>query len=474
MATVEHTYEINNVIDPDDPDSQVNSTQWNGTAAHALALGADENFVTAAQLVVIGNTSGTNTGDSAGHTGLLDETAHDALDHTGLTGIPSITGLVAKADYNAQTILAATSDDTPAALTVTEQTVVGRVTGGNIAAITIDSDLSSVSASDDTIPSAKATKAMGDLKAPLASPTFTGTLTVPIALTGVLRADAGVMSVDAMTAYPLLAGRSGGQTLIGSTLASGNLTLRSTSHATKGKILFGNPFVALSAYDEANNSFGIGTASPGTSKLYINQTADVDATLRVDAARTLSGANTIAEFYNSGVLRTRLRALGIQDWYLNSSAGEVGTIGFSTPDGSPGILISNLTGRVTFQQNKTDHRLVIGASATGTSPEQVTLLTTGNVGIGEASPTAYLHIKAGTASENTAPLKFTSGTVNTTPEAGTMEYNNTPHFTNSDATRRHIALAPNTTKVTAGAPYTNDGYVVINIGGTDFKVMTTA
>jgi hypothetical protein len=34
------------------------------------------------------------------------------------------------------------------------------------------------------------------LKAPLASPTFTGTLTVPVGLTGVLRADTGVVSVD--------------------------------------------------------------------------------------------------------------------------------------------------------------------------------------------------------------------------------------------------------------------------------------
>ena len=32
--------------------------------------------------------------------------------------------------------------------------------------------------------------------APLASPTFTGTVTVPVALTGVLRADSGVVSVD--------------------------------------------------------------------------------------------------------------------------------------------------------------------------------------------------------------------------------------------------------------------------------------
>jgi hypothetical protein len=53
------------------------------------------------------------------------------------------------------------------------------------------------------------------------------------------------------------AGASGGQTLKGDTLTGGNLTLMSTAHATKGKILFGT-----SAYDEANNRLGIGTASP--------------------------------------------------------------------------------------------------------------------------------------------------------------------------------------------------------------------
>jgi len=46
-------------------------------------------------------------------------------------------GAVMEADYNANTILAATSDDTPAALTVGEQTVVGRITGGNIAALSV-------------------------------------------------------------------------------------------------------------------------------------------------------------------------------------------------------------------------------------------------------------------------------------------------------------------------------------------------
>lgn len=84
---------------------------------------------------------------------------------------------VAKATYDANTILYATTDNTPVALTVGANTVVGRV-GGDITTLAIDSDLSSVSASDDTVPSAKATKAMGDLKLPLAGGTMTGSITL--------------------------------------------------------------------------------------------------------------------------------------------------------------------------------------------------------------------------------------------------------------------------------------------------------
>lgn len=81
------------------------------------------------------------------------------------TGDQDLSGLVAKSTYDAHTVLAATTDNTPAALTISEQTVLGRATGGNIAALAIDSDLSSVSSNDDTIPSAKATKAALDGKA---------------------------------------------------------------------------------------------------------------------------------------------------------------------------------------------------------------------------------------------------------------------------------------------------------------------
>jgi hypothetical protein len=43
----------------------------------------------------------------------------------------------------------------------------------------------------------------------------------------------------------------------GGTTSAGNLTLRSTSHATRGKLLIGT-----SAYDEANNRLGVGTVTP--------------------------------------------------------------------------------------------------------------------------------------------------------------------------------------------------------------------
>lgn len=46
-------------------------------------------------------------------------------------------GAVMESDYNAHSILAATDDNTPAVLTVTEQTVVGRLTSGNISAVAI-------------------------------------------------------------------------------------------------------------------------------------------------------------------------------------------------------------------------------------------------------------------------------------------------------------------------------------------------
>jgi len=115
-----------------------------------------------------------------------------------------------------------------------------------------------------------------------------------------------------------------------------------------------------------------------------------------------------------------------------------------------------------------------GTIGVSSGTEKLSMLQTGAVGLGgTTAPTAWLHLPAGTATASTAPLKLTSGTNLTTPEAGAMEYNGRFSLTESGATRRFVVQAVASTKTTAGAPYTNDGYATITINGTDIRVMTT-
>jgi hypothetical protein len=74
----------------------------------------------------------------------------------------------------------------------------------------------------------------------------------------------------------------------------------------------------------------------------------------------------------------------------------------------------------------------------------------GQVGFGGiTSPTAVVHLAAGTAAASTAPLKFTSGVNLTTPEAGAVEYDGTDvTFTDSTPTRQVIATKSSTQTLT--------------------------
>ncbi|MFA6520406.1 MAG: DUF5000 domain-containing lipoprotein [Candidatus Paceibacterota bacterium] len=60
--------------------------------------------------------------------------------------------------------------------------------------------------------------------------------------------------------------------------------------------------------------------------------------------------------------------------------------------------------------------------------EAMTILNDGNMGIGILSPSAVLHLKAGTASAGTGPLKFTAGANLTSPESGTLEFDGSNYF----------------------------------------------
>ena len=92
---------------------------------------------------------------------------------------------------------------------------------------------------------------------------------------------------DDHTQYALLAGRSGGQSLTGGTASANDLTLSSTSNATKGKINLGSS----SAFDEANNRLGIGSNTP-ESLLHLEQ-SNVKYNISANSTTTSGAVNAV-------------------------------------------------------------------------------------------------------------------------------------------------------------------------------------
>lgn len=144
-------------------------------------------------------------------------------------------------------------------------------------------------------------------------------------LLGISSLGSGITLVNGALTNELLTGKAGGQTVIGGTAAGENLTLQSTAHATRGKLLFGT-----SAYDEVNHRLGIGTASPST-ELHISKAATVG--LRLDG--NLAGGQS-----------------GLQLWNNNQSTGVINFAMFGTTEGgsSFGIVRSGMGELSCFQQ----------------------------------------------------------------------------------------------------------------------------
>jgi hypothetical protein len=167
---------------------------------------------------------------------------------------------------------------------------------------------------------------------------------------------------DDHTQYMRLSGRVSGQTLIGGTAASENLTLSSTGNATKGAIIFGD-----SRYNEATNRLILGAAT-GTGRINLPDAGTTSAdgiTFGTDVVLFRSGANT---------LRT------------NSSLNVTGSI-FNS---ATGILL------ISSSQSITGNSLT-GSSATSALSITQTWNTTGN-------PTAILLNVTNTASGASANL----------------------------------------------------------------------
>ena len=190
-----------------------------------------------------------------------------------------------------------------------------------------------------------------------------------------------------------------GYTLFGNSISGGTLTLSSTSHATKGKILFGT-----SAYDEVNNRLGIGTTTPLCG-------LDVKSDTQYNRILGSSGTGFIIGSYTSseGAIWDATVTPSYTNYMFLCSGG---------------YSLFNATAGMHFRISNS---------------VKMTLLSNGNFGIG-LSPTAVLTLKAGTATAETAPLKLTSGTNLTTPENGAMEFDGTNLYFTVGGVRKTIQL----------------------------------
>lgn len=77
-----------------------------------------------------------------------------------------------------------------------------------------------------------------------------------------------------------------------------------------------------------------------------------------------------------------------------------------------------------------------------------TPVTGGRIGIGNSTPTALLHLAAGTATAGTAPIKLNTGTALTTPEDGAIEYHGSHIYFTIGSTRYQLDQQVNADSVT--------------------------
>ncbi|RJQ30866.1 MAG: tail fiber domain-containing protein, partial [Actinobacteria bacterium] len=213
--------------------------------------------------------------------------------------------------------------------------------------------------------------------------------------------DADTVDGSEATAFPLLAGRAGGQTLYGGTASGDDLTLESTSDATKGYVNI-NP---------NGGNVGIGTASP-TTKLDISGSARVTGnTAPTSGAGIEFNYGGIAD---SGIVMAYDRTGGsYKDLYIRGSKilfdQNTTNVGFGTTN--PGAKL-DVNPTITATSDYTDIKSGIvynGASAmtnwygeyvaaptgTGTITNKYALVTeanAGNVGIGTIAPAEKLQV----------------------------------------------------------------------------------
>jgi hypothetical protein len=236
-------------------------------------------------------------------------------------------------------------------------------------------------------------------------------------------------SAGSISVASLLASSAAGDTYfsVGRALSSGNAALIGHSIAGGGYYAFlttyGRPASDLAVYNTGNVQIGstlsVGSATAPTGGVaYFNGNVGIGATAPL-AKLQISGSagQTTANFTDAGSTSDAL--------FLDSNSSGAGNGGVILFGGKDAKWFAGIKSLLTDGTTNTIGDLAFStrnAIADVALTERMRILANGNVGIGTTSPSGRLHLAAGTATASTAPLKFTSGTLLTTAEAGAVEF----------------------------------------------------
>lgn len=180
----------------------------------------------------------------------------------------------------------------------------------------------------------------------------------------------------------------------------------------------------IAGIDFYRDSASAGLASNGSIRFYASNgggtlaelRAGGDEKVRIDSAGNLLVGATSPNFSVAG--RTEIEVKGASSSFFTLTSSS--TFNAYYGGDNTGITLATVTAiPLVFATNST---------------ERMRLDANGDLGIGVTDPTATLHLKAGTASAATAPLKFTSGTNLSTVEAGVIEYDGVVKYFTNDTT----------------------------------------
>jgi len=153
-------------------------------------------------------------------------------------------------------------------------------------------------------------------------------------------------------------------------------------------------------------------------------------------------ASTLAAVGSTGNFTMQKATVNYRNWLVNDAT-------LYSPNDNMAFLVDNSSKKITF--------------AVGNNTPSFRIYTNyvnaDNITLGAASRTAILSLPAGTATAQTAPLKFAAGTNLTTPENGAVEFDGTNYYVTTSGTRYVLTrtlsgtAAPTTTPAAIGIQF---------------------